>query len=173
MQEKLPMRVVSFAWKRRRALSSGLVVLLLVLLGRLLHAWLPPEPRWVRPFPFDNAVFSPDGSRLLVSSRSKDNAAPLQLSDVESGHVVKSFGDWPGTIEAEAVSRDFQRWAGAIQSGNDDKQPQLRVIDLTTGAETTTTIALSAGEEVAAGGVAFSVPRVRGERTDPGIRHVL
>ncbi len=143
-----PMRILSLLSKLRRVLGWPMFALLVAGIGWGLYVWLPPEPRWVNPWSFDEARYSPDGTTVLVTRNQDSPEARLELWDVRSGAVVASYGNWTGHVWTDAVSPDFRWWAGVVGESEENKSqaPQLHIVDLTTGARREIGVVLDEGE---------------------------
>ncbi len=120
---------------RHPAFRRSLFLGLLVGVGYALHRGLPPEPRWERAWTFHNVFFSPDGSRVLVTSWHPDGRIPrVEVWDVASGQTLVRACARPGKLHVEEVSPDFHWWAGVIGPEDRPESP-LYLVDLSTGEE--------------------------------------
>jgi hypothetical protein len=137
----------------RRLLDWSLLALMLAGLACLLDTWLPPVPRWTEASDCDDAVFSPDGERVLTVARDAESHAPrgpVCVRDATSGRTLLQFATDLGWILVQQTSADFGQWIGVgLRAG--DRRPQLVTADLATGATQYTPLEIP-GEHGAIGG---------------------
>ncbi len=134
----------------RRLLGWSLLALLLAGLAWVLHAWLPPEPRWVLRGPITPLAFGPDGKSFMTSTMSMDDVqdwnhsfvftstgplGPVQFWDIATGHENWSVLDDDEPCWQVAVSDDCTHLAAVAPPLVGAGQDELRVLDLATRQE--------------------------------------
>jgi hypothetical protein len=133
-----------------RLLGWSAFALLLAGLAWALHAWLPPEPRWVLRGPIVPIGFGPDGKRYMTGTMALDDLpnwnfarfpstgppmGPVQFWDIATGHEAWSVLGYRGPRWQVAFSDNFTHLAAVAPPLPGAGQDELRVIDLTTGDE--------------------------------------
>jgi WD40 repeat protein len=123
----------------------ALPALALIGMGWGLHAWLPPEPRWVQAGDFASARFAPDGSRVLTVGfdvEKKKHCGPVTVWDVATGQEQLRLAEEADQLLVQNTSADFRRWAAVVKLRG-DPGPRLWVAELETGSQHSALIELN------------------------------
>ncbi len=121
----------------RRVLGWSVFALLLVGMAWALDAWLPPEPRWTVGGDCNDALFSPDGERVLTVSHDRGghgSCGPIRIRDVASGRTILEFAADLDYLVTQRMSPDFRQWVGIGRRAGDPR-PLLVSADLVTGQQ--------------------------------------
>jgi hypothetical protein len=122
----------------RRTFAWSVLGTLLIGTGWTLHAWLPPEPRWVVPGEFYPLGFSSDGTMFHATAvgRSESRSdGPIHYVDVATGHIVRSLLPDAWNVDSPVFSDDGKRLALLCADPAARSGTQLFVVDIEAGTE--------------------------------------
>jgi WD40 repeat protein len=156
MVKESPMSFFSRIGKCRRPIGWTAFALLLVGLGWALHAWLPPQSRWVVRGAIEPLGFAQDGETFCTQapgiggnvSFCVDNgpqtfpvqlhaphsrSGPVQFWDVKSGREIRHLFDDVSNLSKLTLSRDGRLLATLVDYTGPEGTTHLRLVDVDTG----------------------------------------